>query len=562
MAPKNDASGVQNEAWMAYVTNAWSRTVAQPFLIAAMTSALAAGPLVVLQVAAPVVSWQAFIPFIFFVALEGVYTAVWLARPNQRVLNKTAYRVAEFVVIAIIVRLLAWWISGVWPTLADWETYLFEPFRFFFEPFFLAAIVLVFLMWQYAIYTGAMFAALSLDTAEAAYYADAFGKGKLENRPIITNRGTLISGFVQRWMWGGLALVVLAALSTIDLLAQRNDWSFVTIARLPMPPLMLSALMVYFLAGFLLLSQGRLALLNARWLINGVTKGEQVERSWYRYSLRLLVIIGFVAALLPLGSTIGLSRIVAAIVSGVTAVAGFILLVFLALLAWLLPGQSPDTAVTPAPPLPTLVPATPPPPLSPTDAGETASMVFSSAFWAVAIVMTIIAVGFFLRERGFRPNRESFGRLWAALAHLATAIWRGLTAQAAAIRQTIQIRRPNLGVKTKIAQPTSWRFIRLNALSPREQLRYFYLSTVRRASERGVEREGSETPLEYAQDLKENWPDSETDVELLTDAFLQARYSAEPIDKQDVNPVKQHWKRLRARLRPRRLPPKSDSLID
>lgn len=186
-------------------------------------------------------------------------------------------------------------------------------------------------------------------------------------------------------------------------------------------------------------------------------------------------------------------------------------------------------------------------------------MVFSSAFWAVAIVMTVIAVAFFLRERGIRLNGQSFKRLWAALAAWTMAAWRSLSAQAVGMRQAVQLRRRVPGSKTAPQKQSPWRFVRLNSLSPREQLRYFYLSTVRRAAERGVEREESETPLEYAQDLKESWPDSEMDVELLTDAFLQARYSAEPIDKQDVNPVKQRWKRLRANLRPRRPPPKSDS---
>jgi hypothetical protein len=57
--------------------------------------------------------------------------------------------------------------------------------------------------------------------------------------------------------------------------------------------------------------------------------------------------------------------------------------------------------------------------------------------------------------------------------------------------------------------------------------------------------------LEFAQDLKENWPDAAVDVETLTDAFLQARYSPQPIESEQVHPIKEHWKRLRARLRRR-----------
>ena len=553
--PMPAATDTQNEAWMAFVTNAWSRRVAQPFLIAVMTVALVVGPVSIIQIIVPDIPWQTFIPVYFFVALESVYTTIWLARPHQRSLNKYAYRAAEFVVIVLIVRLLAWTFAGNWPDLAAWQNYLFEPLSFFSDPLFLVTLIIIFVVWQHAIYTGQIFAALSLDAAEAAYYADAFGRHKLENRPVITNRGHLIAAFAQRWLWGGLILVFCAALATFDLTNQAAARSIFSIARLNLPPAMITALLLYFLAGFSLLSQGRLAVMNARWLINGVTKTAQVERSWYRNSLRLLAIVGFVAAFLPLGSTIAIGQILGAIVGAVTAVATALWLIFLTLLSWLislLPVARPESspAVTPVA-IPTL--AAQPTPAPPSNAGETATMVFSSAFWAVAIVMTVIAVLFFLRERGWGGNGRSRRQLWTAFISWLAALWQGVAAQAEEIRQTIRTRR----ARPQKAPPSSfppWRFLRINALSPREKLRYFYLSAVRRAGEQGIAREQSETPLEFSHDLKENWPEAEGDVESLTDAFLKARYSPQPIEKQDIDPVKQHWKQLRASLRRRHKP--------
>jgi hypothetical protein len=81
-------------------------------------------------------------------------------------------------------------------------------------------------------------------------------------------------------------------------------------------------------------------------------------------------------------------------------------------------------------------------------------------------------------------------------------------------------------------------------------IRYFYLSTVRRASEQGVSREPGKTPLEYVQQLKTNWPEAENDLDDLTEAFIRARYSSQPIRREETNIVKAHWKRIRARLRP------------
>ena len=94
-----------------------------------------------------------------------------------------------------------------------------------------------------------------------------------------------------------------------------------------------------------------------------------------------------------------------------------------------------------------------------------------------------------------------------------------------------------------------WRFIRVGALSPREQIRYYYLSIVRRAGDKGVKRIPSETPIEYAEDLRENWPEVEDGVEELTEAFLRARYSNRPITEEDVPDVKSTWKKVRRELR-------------
>lgn len=537
--------------WMAYVTNRWSRTVAQPLLITIMLTAFIAGPLTILQLTMPTTPWRSWIFVFFFIILETVYTTLWLKRPGQRGLSHLAYRSAEFLVFIVLLRLLAWAFTGSWPDGEAWRTFLFEPLTLFIDGFFLVAAFAVFLVWQMAIQTSNVFSDLALDRAEAAYYADVFARHKLDTRPQITDRGRLVAAFLHQWLIGGLILVFCAALSTFDLLEPVSERSIFNIARLPLPQPILLSLLFYFLTGFLLLSQGRLALLNARWLINGVQKSERLERSWYRFSLRLMALVAFIAALLPLGSTIALGQIVAAVIQGVMAILAFILALFIGLLSLLFPKTQQAADLTPtatAEPLVIPTPALPPS----TEASETIQILTSSAFWAVAIVLTVLAFMFFWRERGLSFNEQTWQKFWTAVTQWWRDIWQGLSRQMAATRQAIQARRKQiLGEKGVSVPQAPWRFVRLNALSPRDQLRYFYLSTVERAGQRGVNRQESETPLEFAQDLKENWPDAELDVEKLTGAFLQARYSPQPIAAEQVNPVKAHWKRLRARLRRR-----------
>lgn len=178
-------------------------------------------------------------------------------------------------------------------------------------------------------------------------------------------------------------------------------------------------------------------------------------------------------------------------------------------------------------------------------------MVLSSGFWAVLIVLIAMALLFYLRER----RQTSMGQmktfrfrdqilLWLS------GIWARLRGQVHSLQDALILLRK---VDKEDEQPQSkkqrWRFLRVSSLSPRDQLRYFYLSTVRRAGEQGVKREPADTPSEYVEDLKQNWPEAEEGLEDLTQAFLKARYSEQEISEEDITPVKGVWKELRRELR-------------
>jgi hypothetical protein len=75
---------------------------------------------------------------------------------------------------------------------------------------------------------------------------------------------------------------------------------------------------------------------------------------------------------------------------------------------------------------------------------------------------------------------------------------------------------------------------------------------VRRAEEKGVERGKSETPSEYAADLKEEWPEADGEVEAITDAFLRARYSPQDMTGKDLGPLKEIWNRIKSAFRKRK----------
>src|SRR5690606_28374981 len=144
------------------------------------------------------------------------------------------------------------------------------------------------------------------------------------------------------------------------------------------------------------------------------------------------------------------------------------------------------------------------------------NLVANGLFWLVIVVVTLAAVAFFLRERGFSLPTRRLSRWWGAMWLALHNWWRGVRGRVAIISQALQ-RRSRGDESAAAAAP--WRFFRLYALSPREQIWYFYLAAVRRARDKGVERDQAETPLEFAQDLKESWPEADEAIDDLTTAF-------------------------------------------
>jgi hypothetical protein len=80
-------------------------------------------------------------------------------------------------------------------------------------------------------------------------------------------------------------------------------------------------------------------------------------------------------------------------------------------------------------------------------------------------------------------------------------------------------------------------------------VRYFYLSTVRRAAKAGQPREPAQTPYEYEADLGRRFTDLEPDLSGLTEAFIEARYGHQPVESEDAEAVKPLWQRIKAVLR-------------
>jgi hypothetical protein len=97
-------------------------------------------------------------------------------------------------------------------------------------------------------------------------------------------------------------------------------------------------------------------------------------------------------------------------------------------------------------------------------------------------------------------------------------------------------------------QKSLLRLFRLNTLSPRERTLYYYLSILRRAGKRGFRRRESQTPNEYNTIMAPHLPTAQPEMGMLTDDFVEARYSTHPIDSKRERKVRTRWKKVRAAI--------------
>ena len=205
----------------------------------------------------------------------------------------------------------------------------------------------------------------------------------------------------------------------------------------------------------------------------------------------VLVVVALIAAFLPIGSTLAISHIMTMGLAGLGYVAGTIFFFFGNMFASMLMLLTQNAEEGLQQPSETLPPATIEPPFAPpSDPNPLISMIISSAFWALVIAFIIASLLFFLRERGYRIDNTRVHSLWVTTKSWLRAFWRNLSGRANTLRRDLQARLkvasaaspPQIGLK--VTRP---RFLRLSALTPREQIRYYYLALVRRAGENGID---------------------------------------------------------------------------
>lgn len=483
--------------------------------------------------------WQPTTLIAAAVSAWGILTTRYLAILDAWQRNSVRYRAAELVVLAVLLRLLLWITNG-FPQGNALGDYLRDPFLIL-DQHWWAHFVIAVIIWAWSNGLTALFNRLDFSEYELNLHVNnPEGGSALFQR----NRAKLQGDYFGMWVSGGLLLIIVTALSTYQLTEFQDENWFSTITRLALPPQLLVNLLLYLFVGLWLLSYVRYMALFSRWLYRGVRPQPQLARAWRRGGLLLLATVGLLCALLPIGSTmplIWIGRMLYFLFFTIaTAITGFI--------NWLLALFAIEERATTEPLIP---PIEIPPPVN-LETGGVAQRgplipaeLTGGLTWVVIVVVVIAALLFLTRGQEYGRLGNIVRQLWTSLRDWWHQMREQVDGRVAEIRHAMQ---QQFG-RSSLPSQSKNRLFRINALTPREQIRYFYLATIRRAAEKGVERSEDETPVEFLQTLRDEFPESAEDNEALTSAFLQARYSNDAVEEEAVSVTKQTWKRVRRKLR-------------
>ncbi|MFN8496172.1 MAG: hypothetical protein U0350_51745 [Caldilineaceae bacterium] len=549
----------------------WLTSLLRPVLIAVLVVCLDEVVMAFIARVAPSLA-GGYVPVILTLSviavIIGCVTTTFLAQPRYRQRRTSGYRLAEVGLLLALTRLAIWIVTGEAPEISE---FFIHPLDTLFDGLFIVGGLIVTFSWIIATDTTDDLLRLALQPDELyAIQMDRIGEMV---RSANSDRPSILRGIVTRWIGGGLLMVLLAASLQI---APSSNGLF-AIARQNIQLSVIGAIVLYFLIGLLLVSQGQLALLRSRWTIDRVPSTVSVLRNWPLYVFGLLLFMGLLAAMMPFGGTFYLAQVLAAMVRFVFDTLFGILQFFmmlLLLLISLITGKAPPPVQEKAPPAPQ--PILPPPPEQTSHLPLWAG---GALFWVTMALLLGYAAYIYFGGRGF--NFAWLRAFWQALRERWLQ-WFGAYQQWQMNRIRDAISKASRAKDQDQDHLSAWR--QLDKLNPSQRVRYLYLSLLEYAAQQGIQRADAETPLQYAPRLAQQVAQaqqsqlaatvtptqtSETvseppkpllqptenqvqsalaDVKALTDAFIQARYASQPVEAAKVPFLEKIWTQIKQQL--------------
>jgi hypothetical protein len=474
------------------------------------------------------------LPLSFFIALEALFSyqiAKDLLFPSPGWL---LHHLTELVVMLAVVKVVLYLVNGSVNWMSEFALWQKDFFQSFFTLEYTVIVLYLLLVWRLS----------GLFTQYLGKLETDWGELEAERQGYIKSDRTLIRQHLITLIFIIGAVMLLATAATHFVLPFY-------IGPFESRPLSAVLLVVYFLLGFVLLSQSQYSLLRARWYLQGIPIQQDVSHRWAPFSIIMLLIATLGAFLLPTRYSQGFLEVLKSIIlialGAISTFFSTLIALFMALFANLFGGKT-----GPPPPsaeIPTAELIIPKAAAIPTQPAEWLQFAQNLIFWVVFIAIIIFAFRYYLKQNQsvlvFFKNMlvwSGMRRFWDWLRHGFIQLNRAMATMVKA----------NINRLQTITRGTGKRFDPILAISqglpPRQRILLIYLAMVHWNSRHGIYRKGSETPYEYAASLRKLLPDDESDIHLLTQSFMEARYTRHEITRNQANIMQAAWERFKDNL--------------
>ena len=442
------------------------------------------------------------------------------------------YRITEWVVILVTIKILIYLVTGPAQILADTLLWEHNFFYTFFNGEYSVAVVSSIITWAITrLFAGYL---MELEDDHELLSLEREGIG-------IKYRDKIQHGLMTLIFILGAVLLVLTTLANLELPVLSGK---------PTPsPLHPGLLIIYFMLGFILMAQIQFNIVSARWYIQEIPSSSAIARRWAIFSIGLILAAGVLVSLLPTGYSLGLLQVLQNLAGIVLELAGSIVALLLAVfnfifgvLSQLLGLNNPSlTHLTPPQVLPT-------PPSAADTPDDVIRLLWSLFFWTLFFSVIFFSFKYYVNQhKGLAAAIKKF-----PVSHWVITFIVWLKSRFIMVRQQIELSFKSTTTRLRGFRSNSRHrpsdAPNIKKLPPRQQIVALYLSVIHRIERFGIRRIQSQTPFEFAAMLNERLPGVETAINSLTAQFMEARYTHHAIISEQVDFVRSNYRTILAAL--------------
>ncbi len=456
----------------------------------------------------------------FFIALESLVIHYTRYRYMKFIENPFLATAAEWVLLLLISKLFVMFQSGLVnfvPEILSWQKQFFESF---FDIQYGLLLFLVLIIWVLA----RIFSQPMIQLEEDHDLMEQEKLGVTFNDRQDARRSLIGLIFILGFIMIGLTVML------------KGNVKFVPFDKTPFK-VFIFVLLAYFCLAFVFMALNQYNIMRARWYFNDISVHPDLAKRWLFYTLIFIALVFILIIFLPTNFTLGLYPALEAIFKIIIYIFGIIQFILLFPVAFIISifNSLLGTEQTNQPVQPVM------PEFAPSDQTTTGvlpwwDIVKSILFWLVFIGVIILAVRYYINNRkGLKDFFKSIriGRWVKDIWSWAKRGFRKISQFTAETAQKGYQQVRNFFSNRERKLPSLMDLIQ--RLPPRQAVILTYWDWVRWNKEHGLPRKGSQTPIEYAIALEKRWPGISNQLDLFTGQFILARYSRQPVGREQAS---------------------------